>query len=201
MEKLTRRAFITIHWPPHFAQTARQAAGEPTAHMSTRQLGPCARALSYACRELIQRSRDGASLPRRVLLRGRLHFCGCALTAAISQRPPLETSVMSSDQSAIHRHLLGATSSEWCGFARAEPVPWSAGPACAHFPALRRLIPRSAWHASQRRPAAHSPRPQREVAFPARLTPGAKPSAESHTRAASVECTRVAPAAVWSSTN
>eukprot|EP00966_Prymnesium_polylepis_P111616 2582004-Prymnesium_polylepis.1 len=48
-------------------------------------------------------------------------FCGCALTAATSQRPPLETSVMSSDQSAIDRHLLGATSSEWCGFARAEP--------------------------------------------------------------------------------
>eukprot|EP00966_Prymnesium_polylepis_P235142 5438992-Prymnesium_polylepis.1 len=36
-------------------------AGEPTAHVSTRQLGPCARARSYACRELIQRSWDGAS--------------------------------------------------------------------------------------------------------------------------------------------
>ena len=125
-----------------------------------------------------------------MLLRGRLHFCGRALTAAISQRPPLETSVMSSDQSAVDWHLLGATSSEWCGFARAEPFPWSAGPACAHFPALRRPIPRSAWHALQRRPAAHSPRPQREVAFPTRLTPGAKPSAESHARAASVVHTR-----------
>jgi hypothetical protein len=53
-----------------------------------------------------------------VLLRGRLLFCGCALTAAISQRPPFETSVMLSDQSAIDRHFLAATSSEWCGFAR-----------------------------------------------------------------------------------
>eukprot|EP00966_Prymnesium_polylepis_P269119 6216839-Prymnesium_polylepis.1 len=38
------------------------------------------------------------------------------------------------------------------------------------------------------------------AAFPARLAPGVKPSAESHARAASVGCTHVAPAAVWSST-
>eukprot|EP00966_Prymnesium_polylepis_P129166 2987117-Prymnesium_polylepis.1 len=68
---------------------------------------------------------------------------------------------MSSDQSAIDRHLLGATSSEWCGFVRAEPVPWSAGPACAHFPAPHHPITRSAWHTSQRRPALHNPLPQR----------------------------------------